>query len=262
MIGASSANKTTARLRNYDFGDYDRCLKVHHESEHYGTINGQHCMYQFIKKSNQTSLNVGKISFNMYSWKLLSERFGDAICLPLTCSPNVVTKLLEIALNGSEFEIANDYDQNLFCKSSKLPENSLMKLVIFGCLLFGLLICVTSSSIYDFVTRNYEEKKRSQFLMSFSVIKNASNLFNVNKSQSTDTIEFLDCIRFISSAGIVFIHTHFYRALFPVQHPEETAKFLTNTYGRFVNLFTTFVDTFFVLSGMLLTRSLLKSLDT
>jgi Acyltransferase family len=182
--------------------------------------------------------------------------------MPSTCSPEVVRKFVQSLLSESDYKVALDYDQNNFCKSSKIDEEYSTSLVVFSCAMIILLICGASSTIYDILTRDSEEEKRNKWFLTFSIYTNGSNLFNINKEQPPDTIKCLNGIRVLSAISIVFLHTHYHRVMFPVENSNKITEFNLSDYGRLIKGLNISVDTFFVLSGLLVTRSLLKDLDS
>lgn len=215
-------------------------------------------MFQYFSKSKATILQGPERSLFNYGWKNLNERFGGAVCVPSSCLPQIVRKLIRSLLNGSDFEAASDFDQKDFCKTKKTQKKFSRKFIGLWISTAILLVCAISSSIYDHKTRSFKE--RSDWLLAFSLVKNGSSLFNL-KQQSSDTIKCLDCLRFLSAVSIVCLHLHFHRVLFPVQNPEEISRFTNSLNGRNITGLTVSVDTFFVLSGLLVTRSILKSLN-
>lgn len=243
--------------KSYDYRDFDKCINVHHESKQHGTISGQHCIFQVKSKSNKTVFQRRKRSFLIYGWKKLTKRRGGAICVPKKCSPEVVKKLIQNMMNGSEYKVASDYDQSYFCKTSKSSYSR--NFVIICCIFVAFLLFSTFCTVYDFATRNFTA--RNQWLLSFSVSKNAFSLLDVNRKQSADALKFLHCIRFVPAFSIVWGHTCFHRSLFPLQHSENFSRLLYSNMGKFKTALNFSVDTFFVVSGLLVTRSTLKALD-
>jgi Nose resistant-to-fluoxetine protein, N-terminal domain/Acyltransferase family len=256
----STIHSTITYGNSYDFGNFDQCMNIRHKSNSHEQVNGQYCMFQFYSKSNQTISQGPKESDFNYEWKKLNERFGAAICLPSTCSPDVVRKLVQRLLSESNYEVALDYDQNNFCKSSKLGTEFSASFILFGCVTIILLVCATSSTIYDFLIKNLRGEKRNKWFLTFSIYTNGSNLFN--KEQPLDTIKSLSGIRVLSALTIVYFHSYSHRLMFPVESPQQVTAFKNSEYGIIVTVLTIAVDFFFVLSGLLVTRSILKDLDS
>lgn len=218
-------------------------------------------MFQFYSKSNRTVSQHPERSLFNDNWKKISERFGSAICVPSKCSSKVVRKILQHLMNGTEYKVADDFDQNDFCKTVKLVKGFSKSFIIFAFTTITLLTCVTLSTVYDLSKRNYNKDKRINWLLTFSAYTNASNLFNINKTSTSDTIQCLNGIRFLSAISIVLLHANYHRAMFPVQNSTQVSSLEQSFYGRTITGLNVSVDTFFVISGLLVTRSILKDLD-
>lgn len=261
----SSFQNEITNGNSYDFGNFDHCMKMHQVIQgggaHGTEVNGQYCMVQFYSKSNQTIPHTPKRSVFNYGWKSLDTRFGGAICIPSICvASETVADLMDTIFNGTDYVLATDYNQNDYCKSSSM-ENS-TSLNIFGCLTAAILTLVTLCTVYDVRSRKHEKRSRNQVFLAFSLYKNASNLFSLKQKQSLDTIECLYGIRGISIISIIFLHSYYHRAMFPVQQPEQLTNLVERGYGRLIRGVSVSVDSFFLMSGLLVTRSILKDLDS
>lgn len=258
MLDAWSNFRPRLQFGNtFDFGNFDECLRVDEKAKE---IKGQYCLVQFYSKSNRTIAQTPQRSLFNYGWKHLDTRFGGAVCLPSTCSDDIVSLIVKKFLNGSDYELSSDYNQRDYCKTSTsvfAPSKSLILLVLLTIVLFLLMALGT---IYDISSRTRDKKKPNQFLFSFSLIKNTSSLFNVNECRD-DEIKCLNGIRALSSFSIVFLHVFYHRAMFPIQHPEMISEFNESYFGRLVNGISFSVDTFFVMSGLLVTKAVLADLD-
>ncbi|KAL4219668.1 hypothetical protein ACF0H5_022240 [Mactra antiquata] len=96
---------------------------------------------------------------------------------------------------------------------------------------------------------NYTPGMLGKILLSFSVITNASKLLNTNQPSSTLTN--INGVRFISMTWVILGHTY----VFSLRNGDNTVEFLGHMYKRFsfqaIENETVAVDTFFVLSGLL-----------
>jgi Nose resistant-to-fluoxetine protein, N-terminal domain len=238
---------------SYDFGNFDLCINIQHEQ-----VSGQHCMFQFFPKSNLSTSHDLKHK----EWQSLFEGFGGAICLPSTCSSETTRELIESLLSGSEYEVAHEYEHDGFCKTLKLSQNYSKVSIAFGLTTIILLICAILSTIYDIKTKTLLENHRNKWLLTFSIYTNGSNLININKNQPPETIKCLNGIRVIAAISIVYVHSHYVRIMFPTSNIKKVIEIAQSSYGAFVSVLSVNTDFFFVMSGLLVTRSVLRQLDT
>lgn len=143
-------------------------------------------------------------------------------------------------------------------------------------LLTLLMLLVTFSTVYDFLDKKPEKGKKSnlnffnfstyfsgklcQFFASFSVTTNAKELFDTKRNKSANNVGYLTGIKALSYFGIIFIHSVSSRFWFPLRDQRRTEKFLQSPMAAFVEGFGYNVDTFLLVSGFLITRSMLKEM--
>lgn len=246
---------------SYDFGDYDRCMRIRDESEDYGSVGGQYCMIQFYSLSMDTIPQKPTRSYFNVGWENISTRFGGAVCVPSSCPPETVRDLMTEFFNGSDYTISTDYNQSEYCKKSEPNRKTPTVYFVFGFTTAMLVLLVALSTFYDVRTHNREMKNRNQLFLSFSCYTNATNLFNIEQHQSSDEIKCLHGVRGVSIISIIFLHSYYFRAMFPIHHPNQLNDFIESAYGRFISGITVSVDSFFVMSGMLVTRTILRDLE-
>lgn len=242
----------------YDFGDFDKCIKIHQQLRTGKLIDGQYCLIQFHSIPSLTVNHGHEVSSFNSGWRKLNSRFGGAVCLPLSCASNIVQHLLIDLLNGSDYRLSSDYDEKNYCKATETYYKTIY-FRLFAAVAAVLIIIAAFSTFYDLkscITNN-----RNQIFLSFSIHTNFKALCNVNETGSSNDIKFLHGIRSMSIFGIIFFHIHFFREQFPVKNPAQLSKFLASDYSLLVDRFALSVETFFVISGMLITRELLKAFD-
>lgn len=261
MIASWSNFRPDIKFGNsYDFGNFDQCRGIQHKSENYGTVNGQYCLIQFYSISNRTIRQAPKQSVFNYGWHHLDTRFGGAVCVPSSCPPEIVGNLMKAFFEDSDLILATDYNQKDYCKNFNTSEQFSQSFVLLACLTLALVLFVMLGTFYDLRTRAHDKKNRDQVLLSFSLYTNASNLFNMDDNTSPDDIKCLHGIRALSIISIIFLHSHYHRAMFPIFHPEQLASFASGFYSRFISAISVSVDSFFLMSGLLVTRSILKDI--
>ena len=260
MSVTDSWSKLPEKIKNgntFDFGNFDQCIQVR-QTINQVEIFGQHCLFQFYSRSNGTISNGPIDSLFNQGWKHLNERFCGAICLPAACKPETVKTILYFLLEGSDFNIAEDYEQADYCKTSQTSE-TFSRLKIAAFLITGfLLICVISSTVYDLSTRKARNSKLNEWFLAFSLNKNLSSLLQIN-DESTSELKSLGFIRFYVATYILFAHVIDFTLWFPsvihVDCEDSIVKFLLDAAEPLLNMF-------FVISGFLATRTVIKDLKT
>ena len=103
-------------------------------------------------------------------------------------------------------------------------------------------------------------KTRSDLLSAFSLKTNIGNLFSFDQSTPPDAIHCFNGLRAISTLSIIYLHSYFFRILQP------TDKIVFNDWvqtraASAVTSLSIIVDSFFVISAALSTRTMLHELD-
>lgn len=119
---------------------------------------------------------------------------------------------------------------------------------------------VIISTFYDVRTRRKGE--RNQLLLSFSLYTNASSLMNMDQTRPPDAINCLHGIRAISILSIIFFHGYFYKTFSPFGKSPEISAWMETRYASTISAMNVFVDSYFVMSAALTTRSMLKDLES
>lgn len=130
-----------------------------------------------------------------------------------------------------------------------------------SCVFTSLVAAATFGTIYDLRTRNVAKEKRNQLLMSFSIYTNGSNLLDMTSSRSPTAINCLYGIRVLSIISIMFLHSFFYRILTPFRDEVAFSEWLKTKLASTVSAANISVDSFFVISATLVTRSMLRELQ-
>ena len=239
----------------FDFGDFEQCLQIR-EKINQVEIIGQHCLFQFYSKSNDTILVEPRKNFINQGWNHLDSRFGGAICLPAVCKPDTVKTILYFLLNGSDYNVADDYEQANYCKTSQTSE-AFSDLTLAAFFVTGfLLLCVICSTAYDLATRNDEKAKQNELFLAFSLHKNLSNLLQT-KDESRNEVKCLSFIRSVAAVCILFVHINVMVLWFPSNQPSDFSR---SKIAQILSGFGIAINAFFVISGFLATRSVVRDL--
>ncbi|XP_053380237.1 nose resistant to fluoxetine protein 6-like [Mercenaria mercenaria] len=264
-------------------GNYDECIAV--EAIRYNdtikkigpseAFTGKYCLASFPLGTTGNSLTGPPM-------------FSIGMCLPETCSSADVATLIITFISLLPFNVTLP-SVSAVCQEKTLPYTDAAIAVIVICTIFAIIII--TATLYDAVNQNIQSKemdtsngqvpnnytkgqmpneivaeqkiekfkcsdlksrrqgKVTKLLLSFSVYSNAPKLLNTK--QLAGTLSSVNGIRFISTSWVILCHT--YMMGLPVI--ENVAVFLPKMLKRFtfqavVNAFVS-VDTFFVLSGLL-----------
>ena len=123
-----------------------------------------------------------------------------------------------------------------------------------------LVILVILSTTYDLLTRLNKIKSYTKILTSFSLITNSTTLFKMTENNE-NSIGAIHGIRSLSILSIIIVHSYFFRVTSPFLDAKNLKEFLGTKVSTIVSTSTISVDSFFVISGALITRSILRELD-
>lgn len=123
--------------------------------------------------------------------------------------------------------------------------------------IYRSLILLYLISILIITWRTFVKKSKSKFLSSFSIIENLQSLFE-NEGSS---LHYLKLIRAMLYIGLVFFHSVFIRANYPLANSEKMLDFQKSTFSKLVSTFPFGITGFFVISSALTTKKILHLLD-
>lgn len=55
-------------------------------------------------------------------WRNLDKRLAGSVCIPASCSSDVIPMLMRQVFNETDFQLATDYSQNDFCQTNVVKE--------------------------------------------------------------------------------------------------------------------------------------------
>lgn len=110
---------------------------------------------------------------------------------------------------------------------------------------------------YDYLSVG---ESRNRFLLAFSVTSNASKLFHIS-SLKTENISCINGIRVLSIIWVIFGHTYFYALRVPLINTFSIVPWIHSFFSLFIQNGVLAVDTFFFLSGCLVSFIGFKKLE-
>ncbi|CAO1408310.1 unnamed protein product [Diamesa hyperborea] len=231
----------------FDFGSFDQCLSVNHESnvDEIGQIIGKYCTV-LIPYSQPQPIQP---KF-MPPGKTADVTLGIGVCFPNSCSNEQVLSFF-----------ISDVNATFSCTTLSENEFPIKPLQIIAILLFTLiLLLIVSSTIYEIscISANY---KKNSTLSAFSVYSNSIAIFTL-KTSSDKEMKFVHGIRALSVIWIVICHTYMVSFwMVPAINANSIIEWFKNVDSMLIVSGAMGVDTFFLLSAMLMTLSVFRELD-
>ncbi|XP_033222904.1 nose resistant to fluoxetine protein 6-like isoform X2 [Belonocnema kinseyi] len=236
MLDSSSKIPSGILLGNVkDLGMFDECDSVQAVKGNI-KIRGRHCMYRVNLTNQKISTSVSP------TW---------SICVPSACNADDVETFLTRAINDLEF--ANDLEitrASATCSSvgpQRWSKGSITSMALFSIFVIFLIICTFLDIIQN---SNPLQSAVVSNLTELSLYKSAHNILNMNAD--SNSFSALYGIRSLSMCWIVLVH----ECMITIMKWLKSWKSLYIRMGLFA------VDTFFALSGLLVTYSFLKDMST
>ncbi|XP_043267348.1 nose resistant to fluoxetine protein 6-like isoform X2 [Venturia canescens] len=231
-----------------DLGMYDECMSIR-EIENGEEIRGRHCMY---------SINANIENFTMQ--ETLS------ICLPSTCEPKDVVIILEAAL-----KMIGDFLPQVIplsvtsstCSSVVAPvwtPGGIVTLVGLSALISFLLICTISDFYMRYSEMSFSTNNRLVWLSQFSLYSNAIRVLSTKTAPQT--LPAIQGIRFFSMCWVIFGHGYCMSLFVATVNTADFFQWVHSWSAMYILIATFAVDTFFTISGFLLSYLFLKEMST
>lgn len=133
-------------------------------------------------------------------------------------------------------------------------------LSIFSSVIFSVLILLMILSTGYEITCNMLNHQKTQLFTSFSIYSNSKMIMTMKASSSKEML-FLHGIRALTIIWIVICHTYTTFWQVPVYNGQYYFEWIKNISAMFILSGVMGVDTFFLMSSMLLTMSVFRELD-
>ncbi|XP_052853744.1 nose resistant to fluoxetine protein 6 [Drosophila gunungcola] len=229
--------------------------------------NYESCLSLDLNKSlgNNISINAGAkycLSHIEFESLLLEAAGADALtlsigtCIPSSCSANQLSRWLQEHLqdmfgqNSTGTTLVQEQDCAL---SHKEPMNGLDWFAVAMLILLCTLVFL--STILDY------GKVSNKLLGTFSLRQNLPQLLKTSNSPSPRVIPCLNGIRCLTIIWIILGHGYMYLLLAPNINSYDIVAWAKTPFSMAMQSGTTSVDTFFLLSGLLLVLTSLRELE-
>ncbi|CAH2013355.1 unnamed protein product [Acanthoscelides obtectus] len=249
-----SASKFPSGLLTGNFGNmgnFKECLDIVSKD---GSIKGKYCSKSGLPSSltdgitdktlNKITLFQGKMSQPIVQAKT-GLGFPIAVCLPHQCSTEEINKMIKI-FEWSSFQCITKEDIE-----RPLSTGAIIFIVIIS--LIGLLMLASTS--YDLYCRHIE-KKPIPLLLAYSVYTNGKKILETKPSE----LSCVNGIKVFSMIWVVYGHTFCALCMSPLVNFFDAVSYINSLKGMVVHAGVFAVDTFFCLSGLLLTYTTMKAL--
>ncbi|XP_035687461.1 nose resistant to fluoxetine protein 6-like [Branchiostoma floridae] len=191
-----------------------------------------------------------------------NQFYAQGVCVPNTCTDKDVGLLTGTGLLGVK-PMPSWYPIGLTCQREETYANfsgAAIAAIVIICI---ILIIMTVSSFYDFVITLYFPETRkltpTHIFLSFSVLTNARKVFSLKTTPGQ--LPALHGIRVISTLWIIFGHTNFFTiGNIEISNKVELAGANKEWWYFIQNNMDMAVDTFLLLSGLLVTYLFMKQL--
>ncbi|XP_063703745.1 nose resistant to fluoxetine protein 6-like [Culicoides brevitarsis] len=245
---------------NINFGNFDQCLAVRHQNEE-KLIVGKHCtvttQFKDPEKKEATMLNeVFDVKFLPQPAKNRSQlAISLGICVPNSCHSDFIYNLTNDFLTQKFNMSLAQYNQEEFCSAPKDPFEAIdyVTIGIFGTL-FGIIFLCT---VYELWLLRRGMPGRP-ILLIFSAYRNSRKIFTSKTYNSPEVLHCLNGIRVLSLIWIVFGHSYMTFLMNPLLNKRELINWLQSYMSCTVLGGSVAVDSFFLLSGVLVCWVILK----
>ncbi|KAJ8675743.1 hypothetical protein QAD02_011529 [Eretmocerus hayati] len=246
MLDASSKNPSGIAQGNIiDLGTFDQCVNIKKDYPE-TKIHGQHCMYSINLVGDDNRFPIKPTM---------------SACLPMSCSPNDLTQLVETAINKSD-ELKNldiSIDSSTCTKDDEeFWDNGVVILMTISTVYSSILIFCTIIDSIGGIEDCKIGSKTLKTLSQFSLIRMGKNILSMDSSK--DELAAINGVRFLSTASIVILHSYLSHYLdVHVNFLDKTEMFFSWRTQIALGLGCS-VDTFFILSGFLMTYTFFKKI--
>lgn len=237
-------------------GAYSQCLKVELND---GNLRARYC--------------TGNFRFN--SWPEEASFIPETViriglCLPETCDTRSFPKFKDQIEYLAKYELIDRYKRSLSLESMyclpderspirKIPQSGWIYLSVVG---FWTLLIIIASLLHSYFGNPKENLNYESLLQMMAIQTSIKDFVDRKKNQApkpseTVDLQFLNFIKFIMMIMIIWGHSESV-TFYHTQTYEARKLMLTDLVKRLSGGFRCFVDTFFILYGMLVSYKLMR----
>ncbi|XP_033609915.1 nose resistant to fluoxetine protein 6-like [Cryptotermes secundus] len=249
-------------------GNFDECIEVEHVNTGVGVFSGQHCLAEFRQKpdsvqklSPQNLPHVESLRIRApnvrgndrtVAFDLSDLSLTLSYCIPSTCSAKDFEGIFNSYLQDMNLPLMTSVAEE-YCQTNEGKSLATEDWITVG-ILAAFLLLIVSNTAYDLIGKG----QKKELLLAFSVYSNGKKLLSTKSSG--DTLQAVHGIRFITICWVILGHRYKEDSEAPNISLSKSFDFLTNPGRLYITNSTLSVDTFFVLSGLLLGYIFLKQM--
>ncbi|XP_066999715.2 nose resistant to fluoxetine protein 6 [Anabrus simplex] len=247
-------------------GNFDECLAVKwtDETDPGSRFLGQYCLAGVTLAGGNQSVATNSTKNHLVQ-SLLDKRLLWSICIPSSCHPEDLQAHLQVHMrrllleddNSTDLHVAV-YPGNCYTAHGEPLGKEDWAVIL---LLAAFLIVVVASTVYDTTIAHITaEGKEANAFVAFSVYKNCRSLFNISSRGQMASVH---GIKFLSMMWIVLFHKYSVMVETPNVNSDAVLEGLKYDWTQMPlsNGGSLAVNTFFVVSGLLLTYVFFRDRD-
>ncbi|XP_068082888.1 nose resistant to fluoxetine protein 6 [Anabrus simplex] len=251
----------------WNFGNYEQCLRVQNIRKGNSAFSGQHCFVRICLTSGTKCVNyfhetvekfvpILKKMDNPYleAKDVLSEVKGAlnttflrmGVCVPSTCSAEDLEVLANVIISQGTKEIHANV-MPFECHTTKAPEYELLDYIALT--IYSLMVAlIISSTVYDLTHK--DSSSRNEMYIVFSAYTNLKKMLTSSEN-SEGTLQCIHGIRFLSILYVILGHVYYLTPLTPITNIMAVHHFTRAKISSLMVAGYFSVDTFLLLSGLL-----------
>ncbi|SPP88232.1 nose resistant to fluoxetine protein 6 [Drosophila guanche] len=234
-----------------DLGNYDECINIQQAVTSNYNVNGKYCLAQLPL---QQLLGI--------AGPMEMLKIQTAVCFPASCSAaNMDTLLLRLLnqLIGVDLNAELSFVKESTCKTA--DRESYDGLTIFTIVLLSVFgTAVGLATLYDYFLCEDQEKLPA-ILRIFSARYHSRGLFRVSNNSNPNVVHCLHGLRGMSLIWVCFGHNYLVSISMPNINLLDVYKWAKSPFMMVINEGVFAVDTFFFISGMLVSMVALRSIE-
>ncbi|XP_017786446.1 PREDICTED: nose resistant to fluoxetine protein 6-like [Nicrophorus vespilloides] len=254
MFDSSSKLQSGILLGNLmDYGSFKECIYIKAYTEA-GEINGKHCVIRIQPTENIVKKilgfrNITGSWYENYRNLVLGASLLWSVCIPDSCDHNDVlhhfNKTVLLMTEGLDIKVSLD-ELDCYSLKDETPFSKREWIVLTFFLI--ILLINTACTTADIYLRKHE-KEIPKAIGIFSAYSNSLYVFT--DREDTENLSCLHGIRFISIFYVLVGHKFLMSIFFPLANTLDVIQWLSTYPSTIITGSTLSVDSFFVMSGLL-----------